>query len=335
MGTRQNESAAYGSIENVGARILRSWWFLGLVSASIVALLVLASWPWWFNRFVLMTSTRVVEISVSAPGVHVIGLNLPKSSEIQIFGARSDGLPPELSALNAAIVSVRLAASSASLQTISLPSRAGLIVRATPEGGTDIGVLNDGSISLAISGSVDRIDENGHRTTIANIERATAWDIRPAEKNSPARLVLPPDAPPITLYNQPIDDFWFRPVRQAGDDPRTFQSEILKGELQLLDTDTKVELQPRELVLLEGGSRILSRLDVVDRAIAVEVSGEADRISIGPPRPGVPFRLDRDLTPSVLSYLVGQHELKLVWGLALAILGALWKARQWALELRR
>jgi hypothetical protein len=188
---------------------------------------------------------------------------------------------------------------------------------------------------LALSGTIDRIEENGRRTTIANIERTTAWVIRPAEKNNPARLVLPPDTPPMALYSQPIDDFWFRHVRQPGDDPRTFQSEILGGELQLLDTDTKVELRPRELVLLQGGSRILSRLEIVDHAIAAEVSGEANRISVGPPRPGVPFRLDRDLTPSVLSYLVGQHELKLVWGLALAIIGALWKARQWALEWRK
>jgi hypothetical protein len=320
------------SIEDIGARFLRSQWFLGLVSAAIVGLLVLASWPWWFNRFVLKATTRIVEISASAPGDHVIGVNLPKGGEIQIFGARADGLPPELAALAAAVGSVRLVASSATLQSISLPSGAGLVVSTTSDSGVDIGVLNDGSISLALSGMIDRIDGNGQRTTIANIERATAWEIRPAERNSPARLVLPPAATPIALYNQPISNFWYRDTRPAGDDPRTFQSEILKGELQILDTGTKIELQPRELVLLEGGNRMLSRLEVIDRAIVVDVSGEADRISVGPPRPGTPFRLDRDLTPSVLSYLFGQHELKLLWGIALAVLAALWKARQWALK---
>ena len=80
---------------------------------------------------------------------------------------------------------------------------------------------------------------------------------------------------------------------------------------------------------------MLSRLEVIDGAIAVDVSGEADRISIGPPRPGAPFRLDRDLTPSVLSYLLGQHELKVLWGIALAMLGALWKARLWAVKWRK
>jgi hypothetical protein len=327
-----NQLSTRTSIEDISARVLRSGWFLGLVSASIVGLLILASWPWWFNRFVLKVTTRVAEISASAPGVHVIDVNLPKGGEIQIFGARADGLPPELAVLAAAVGSVRLVASSATLQSISLPNGAGLVVSTTSDGGTDIGVLNDGSISLALSGMIDRIDGNGQRTTIANIERATAWEIRPAEMNSPARIVLPPGAAPIALYNQPISNFWFRPPRQAGDDPRTFQSEILKGELQVLDTGTKIELQPRELVLLEGGSRMLSRLEVIDRAITVDVSGEARRISIGPPRPGVPFRLDRELTPSVLSYLLGQHELKLLWGVVLAVLGALWKARQWALK---
>jgi hypothetical protein len=149
---------------------------------------------------------------------------------------------------------------------------------------------------------------------------------------NPARLVLPPGTAPIALYNQPISDFWFRSPRPAGEDPHTFQSEILKGQLQVLDTGTKVELEPRELVLLEGGNRVLSRLEIIDKAIAVDVEGDAKQISVGPPRPGIPFSLDRNLTPSVLSYLFGQHELKLLWGIAVAVLGGLWKARQWALK---
>jgi hypothetical protein len=295
-------------------------------------LLGLASWPWWINRFLLRANTQFVEISTSAPAIHVIGLPLLDGVEIQIFDAHADGLPPELSSLAAASVTLRLVVSNATLQSISLPSGAGLVVRVRPNGGVDIGVLNDGSISLAISGTIDRIADNGRRTTVANIERATVLDVRPAEKNNPARIVLPPGAAPIAIYNQPIDSFRFGRARPTGDDPRTFQSEILDGEIQILDTGTSIELQPHELVLLEGGTRQLSRLEITDKSIAVDISGEADRISAGPPRTGVPFRLDRDLTPSVLSYLVGQHELKLLWGLAVVVLGALWKARQWALE---
>jgi len=328
-----DQHATRSTIEEIGARVLRSRWFFGLGSVAIVGLLALATWPWWFNRFVLTATTRVVEISSSSSAlrVHDIGVKLP-NGEIRVFGARADDLPPELAALATAFVSVRLVVSTAILQSISLPSGAELFVRTTSDGGTDIGVLNDGSISLALYGSIERIDENGQRTTLANVERATAWEIRQAETSSPARLVLPPVDAPIALYNQPIGDFYFRPPRTAGDDPRTFQSEILKGELKLLDTGTKIELQPRELILLEGGSRFLSRLEVIDRVIAVDVSGEANRISIGPPRPGSPLHLDRDVTPSVLSYLVGQHELKLLWGVALALLGMLWKARLWALK---
>jgi len=331
----KNRLATRNNIEDIGARILRTRWFLGLVSAAIVGLLILASWPWWSNRFVLKVTTRIVEISASVPGVHEIWMTLPKIGEIQIFGADANGLPPELAALSASAVSVRLFVSGATLQSISLPSGAGLVVRTTSDGSTDIGALNNGSIVLSLSGVVERIDQSGQRTKIADIERATVWDIRPATKNSPARLVLPRGTGSIALYNQPISDFRFAPPRPAGEDPRTFQSEILKGELQILDTATKTELQPRELVLLEGGSRMLSRLEAVDGALAVDVSGEADRISIGPPRPGTPFRLDRNLTPSVLSYLLGQHELKLLWAIAVAVLGALWKARQWALNWRK
>jgi hypothetical protein len=140
--------ATHTSIEDIGAGILRSWWFLALVSAAVVILLALASWPWWFNRFVLKATTRVVEISASAPGVHGIDVNLPKSVELQIFGAQADGRPPELAVLGAAD-SVRLVASSAKLQSISLPSGAGLVVRTTSDGGVDLGVLNNGFISVA------------------------------------------------------------------------------------------------------------------------------------------------------------------------------------------
>jgi hypothetical protein len=328
----KDRPASDTGIEDIGARALRSRWFLGLVSAAIVGVLLLASWPWPRNRFVLKAITQVLEISSSASSVQALGVTLPKNAEIQIFGAESHNLPPELAGLFAGASSVRLVASSATLQSISLPSGAKLTVRTTSDGSTNIGMLNDGSISLALSGTIERIEETGQRTIIANIVRATAWDITPAEEHNPARVVLPPGVSAIALYNQPISDFQFHLPRPVGGDPRTFQSEILKGELQLLDTGTRTEVQPRELILLEGGNRFLARLDIVDKTIAVDVSGEAERISVGPPRPGLPFRLDRDLTPSVLSYLIGQHELKLLWGVTLAVLAALWNARQWALK---
>jgi hypothetical protein len=319
------------SIEDVVAGALRSWWFLGLLSVGLFGLLAL-SWPSWFNRFAITTTTRYIEISASLPKVQEIGVKLPGYKEIQILGARPEDLPPELVGLATPAVSVRMFVSSAVLQGISLPSGAGLAVLSTADGGSDIGVLNGGSISLALSGKVERIDESGMRTTIASIARSTVWEIRPAERSKPARLVLASGAGPIAFYNMPIDDFWFRPPPPADDDPRTYESEILKGELQLLDIGAKVELRPRELLLLEGGRRFLSRLNVADGAIAVDIIGEANRISIGPPRLDAPLHLDRDLTPSVLSYLVGQHELKLLWGAAVTVLGSLWTARQWALR---
>jgi len=323
------------SIEDIAAGILGSRWFLGLVSVAILGLLALASWPWSFNRFVLKATTRTIEISTSARGALTIDANFPKGNEIQIYGANPDGLPPELTTLADATSAIRLAVSSATLQ-ISLPTDGTLIVRMTSDGAPDIGVLNNGVIHLTLAGMIERIEVNGQRTAI-NIERATSWNIRARGKDILARVVLPPNAGPIALYtialyNQPISDFWFRYPRIAGDDPRTYQSEILTGQLQILDTGAKIKLQPRELILLEGGSRMLSRLEIIDKAVAVDVSGEANRISVGPPRPGSPFSLDRDLTPSVLSYLLNQHELKVLWGIALTLLGALWKARQWALK---
>ena len=320
------------SAEGIAERLLKSWVFVILVSVVIVGLLGLASWPWSTNRFVLKVATRAVAVAAAAPGVHVFGLRLPPDTELRILGADTNGLPPEIAMLAGTTVAVRLWVSHATLQSITLPSGAGLIVRAAADGSIDIGVLNDGSISLALAGRIERIGDRGERTMIANIDRAVGWDITPLAPNVPARLVVRAGGASFALYNQPITDIWFRPPRAAGADQRTFQSEIVNGELQLLDTAAKIALDPRELVLLEGGSRMLSRLEVTDGAVAVDVTGVANRISVGPPRPGSPFRLDRDLTPSLLAYLVGQHELKMLWGIAAAVLGAMWKARQWALK---
>jgi hypothetical protein len=321
-------------IEEFCIRVLQSWWALGLASLLAFSLLFLASCPWWFNRFVLKVVTRTIEVSTSAPGLHEIGITLPKNSEVQIIGAETSLLPPELTPLADTYTggAIRMSASRVTIETLSLSDHAGLIVRITPEGGIDIGILNDGFLSVAVAGTVQRVSESGTLSQIAEIERPTVWDIKPADKSSPARILLPPGTQRFAIYNQPISSFWFRTPRPITDDPRTSQSEITTGELQVLDTATKVQLDPRELILLEGGSRMLSRLELIDKGIVVDILGVADRISVGPPRPDTPFRLDRDLTPSVLSYVVGQHELKLAWGTVVAILGALWKARQWALS---
>jgi hypothetical protein len=328
----QNPVATGSSIEEISAHILRSRWFLGVASAPLIGLLILASWPWWSNRFTLKITTRIVEISASAAARHEINVTLPKNAEIQIIGADSDGLPPELASLRGNAISTRLVASTAGLQSIVLPSGGGLVVRATSDGGVDIGVLNDASIVLSFSGTIERVDQNEQHTKIAGIERTTIWEIRPFTKNSPARVGLHPGTTPISLYNQPISEVRFASPRPADADARVFQSEILQGKLEILDTATKADLEPGELVLLEGGSRMLSRLEVVDKAVAVDVSGEANRISVGPPRLGTLLRLDRDLTPSVLSYLLGQHQLKIFWSIAVGIIVGLWKARQWALK---
>jgi hypothetical protein len=334
MNDMDNLNTSRVRIEDIAAQMLRSRWFPGFVSLTIIGLLILASWPYWFNRFLLNATTQIIEISASAAQTHTLDVTLPKGAETQIFGANAKGLPPELSSLGASPVSVRLLTSNAVLQAITLPKGAGLVVQARPDGAADIGVLNNGHISLALSGTIDRIDENGHDIALPNIERTAIWDIYPGEKDAPARIVLPSGTSPFTIYYQSVGDFRFSPPRPPGDDPHTYQSDILKGELRLLDTGATIKLRPRELILLEGGDRSLSRLEVIDKAVSVDISGEADRISVGPLRPGTPFRLDRDVTPSVLSYILGQHELKLVWGIAVVVLGALWRARQWALNWR-
>src|SRR5205823_171370 len=123
---------------------------------------------------------------------------LPPRKEFQLFNVNKDGLPFEFSS-EAASFSARLVASNAVLQSIRLPLDAGLVVRMMSDGSMDLGVLNGGTISLALSGNVDRIAADGSRTPIAVEERALVLEITAAQRNSPARLVLPPIGEPIAF----------------------------------------------------------------------------------------------------------------------------------------
>ena len=101
----------------------------------------------------------------------------------------------------------------------------------------------------------------------------------------------------------------------------------------MLDTGATETLRPGELVWLRDISAFLVLLETTPDGLLVDVSGEGRSIGVGSPR-GEGWRPDRDLTPSVFAYLAGQHELKLLWGVAVVVLGALWRARQWAFSQR-
>jgi hypothetical protein len=320
------------TIEDISANILRSRWMFPLISLALISILILASFPWYANRFILKATTRVIQLSASSPVFQEIWAKLPEDSKIEIYGADLKGFPPELAALGLDVTNLTFFASRATLQSISLPRLAELEIRSTPDNGIDIGILKQGSISLSLSGTVERLDDGGRRTRIANLEHTVVLNIRAAALYSSARVVLSGGIESFALYDLPIADFRFAPPRPSNIASRSFHSEILSGDLQLLDTGEKVELAPRELILLEGGSKNLVRLEKTNQGLTVDLSGKVERMSVGPPRTGTPFRLDRDVTPSILSYLMGQHELKLLWAAALALLGGFWKARQWALK---
>jgi hypothetical protein len=174
-------------VEAFTAHFLRSGWFFGLLSVVVFGLLLLASVSWPLNRFVLTVYTRVAEIYASSTGNHEIGIALPDNSEIRVFGARPDGLPPELRVLSPDTDSIRLVATKTTLQRISLADGDGLVIALGSDGSVDLGILNNGSISLAISGSIQSVDQTGQRRFVADIERATEWNIQATGPNAVTR----------------------------------------------------------------------------------------------------------------------------------------------------
>ena len=321
--------------EDIAARLLRSRWLLPVAGCAMSVVLILISVSWRKNRFDLQAVSGLIEITASTQATHIIGVKLPEGTEFRLSGTHLQNGPPELAQANDPYNGIRLTADSVVLESIILDSNTILTLMTTTDGSPDLRIAVGGSIKLTLSGTIRQIADNGIARQIAVAERAFGLDVSPDGTEVPVRLVLPGAGKlkGIALYDQPIHRLSFTRPRLSNEDQRlSFQSELLSGKLKLLDTGDEVPLQPRGLIWLKNVAATAARLEFGADGVAINASGHALSIGIGPPRPGSPPVPDRDITPSVLAYLLGQHELKLAWGAALAVWTALWKARQWALK---
>jgi hypothetical protein len=324
--------------EGTAARLLRSRWLLPAAGIVTLGLLLLASISWCNNRFALQVVSRLAEITASAEAKHSIGVAMPSGMEIRLYGTGLAERPPELAGITKSPNGIRLTADKVVLDYIEVQGGTVLTFTTTQDGSPDLRLTGGGSIGLTLSGIIHQIGDDGHLTQLAVADRPFGIDIAPTDTVDSARLVLVGGGglKGIAIYDQPVRGLRFSRPRASDNDQRLpFQSELINGTLQLLDTTQNMTLRPRELVWLEDVSATVARLDMTADGVAVDASGHARSIGLGPPRAGLPPRPDRDLTPSVLGYLMGQHELKLLWGVAITALAALWKARQWGLKWRK
>jgi hypothetical protein len=321
--------------EGIAARLLRIPWLLPVACFVVLVLLILVSVSWTDNRFDLQAVSVLVEVTASTQATHTIGAKLAGSTEFRLSGTHLQDRPPELAQVSDPYNGIRLTADSVVLEGVVLGPDTILTLTSTTDGSPDLRVTAGGAIKLTLSGTIREIAENGIARHIAVAERPFGLDASPGGTVVPVRLVLAGAGKlkGIALYDQRIRRLSLtRPRPNNEDQQLPFQSELLSGKLKLLDTGDEFPLQPHELIWLRGTEATAGRLEFAADGIAINLSGHARSIGIGPPRPGSPPLPDRDVTPSVLAYLLGQHQLKLAWGAALAVLSALWKARQWALN---
>jgi hypothetical protein len=321
--------------ESVAAKFLRSRWFIGGTMILIACLMVCASFSWWSNRFSLEVVSRTIDITASERADHSLGILLPTDAEVRVSGYDSSEFPPELLGFSKQKPIIRLSASKVVLDSILLDSGASLMATVTANGSPDLRLAGGGDIGITFEGTVSEIHDHGAPTEVAQASRAFRFNAKQGSSPEPVRVVLVGATAlhGLALFDQPVNQIRFsRPLPSTEDRRLPFQSEIISGTLQLLDSDNKVTLRPHELVWLDDISATAARIEITGEGVALEASGLARRIGLGPPRPGGPPTPDRDLTPSILEYLLGQHSLKIAWGAAIALLAALWKARQWALK---
>lgn len=339
--------------EDLAARLLRSRWILPIVAVPILVVLLLASFAWPDNRFTLQATSPIVRIVADAKVAHEQQILVPPDAELLVSGYRIQDPPFELGALRDRTAPLRLKSDQPMrLLEIALSPKAELTLTQAADGSPAIWLGGGAGMSIALAGAVRLQSTSESWQEIARLEHAAELILEPAGDNALLQLSFAAigKSPSPAIRDQKVIEIRFsRPL--TNPQAPLFRSEITAGTLRLLDTGQEVKLRPGEPVWLETMSANVTKMAWTSEGIVIEATGRTGSIGVGPPRQGcgepgpgwlawLRCRLpgadrpqpDRDLTPSVLGYLVGQHELKLLWGAAAAVILALWKARQWAMK---
>jgi hypothetical protein len=325
---------AIGDPEGLAVALLRSWWLLLIATVLVAGLLLAASIPWTDNRFTVEATTRRITLNAARRAEHDIGLKLPPDADLQLVGYEIAEPPYALRELVQRGRPVTLRGDSIVLTSIVLDLGGELTVATPGAGRLELELSGAARLAVSLGGAVLAGGPDGNLKPVGVFQRSEPLAASAkAGGGNPLRVVITTTTATslaFALRDQPLSGVSFaRPRASTAETRFPFRSEIVKGNLSMLDTGVTETLRPGELVWLRDISAFLVLLETTSDGLLVDLSGEARSIGVGSPR-GEGWRPDRDLTPSGFAYLAGQHELKLLWGAAVVILGALWRARQWA-----
>ncbi len=323
--------------ERLAVALLRSRWVLLVGTILVLGLLLTASIPWPDNRFTIEATTRQITLSAAGRAEHNIGITLPPGTKLELTGYEVAQPPDALRDLLYDGRPVTLQGVGIVLTSILLDQGGKLIVTVPSAGRLELELAGRARLGVSLGGAVFATGPDGSMKLVGVFQRSepVAASAKPGAES--LRVVITGStwtSLPFTLRDQPLSGVSFaRPRASTAETRFPFRSEILKGTLSMLDTGAAETLRPGELVWLGNISAFLVLLNTAPDGLMVDISGEARSVGVGPAR-GDGRRPDRDLTPSVLGYVAKQYELKLLWGTAVVILAALWRAREWARKQR-
>ena len=190
-------------------------------------------------------------------------------------------------------------------------------------GGAAGSVLVNGVVSLTW-GETDGAAAKTRNFRVDVPERMTFSAAR--QEGVPARIVLEPEGT-LALHDLAVSGLRFgREVATEPGEP-TFISTVRAGQLRVPDVDESYDLSVGSSVILRGLEGYVRQLRVENRAgdedtIAVDLEGTVERVAMGP------RGRERDVTPSVLSYLYHNQRLAFLFAAASFVWGALWSLRR-------
>jgi hypothetical protein len=349
-------------LERAVARLVAGRWFLPGAGFALLLLTVAATLPPPSSRFTLTVQTRSFTVGSDASGSVLQGRAPDGLPGVPIAAGSRVVLAGILTRLPEAIApadpqpddpagTVTVLGAQGRLSAVRLAGRSRLTVEVL-QGDTLAYAGHEGiALTMTLQGQVTtaptpaRVPATlGPPPEPIEVAASPAHPLR-ALVQLPAMATEPADT---GIEDLPIRSLGFSRPRLVRDDRIPFRSDIVAGTLSLSDVGRDVTIRAGDPVLLgcwEAPDLLrwtgvaflhrqwrgtdcfaghLARARLEHGRLLVEVVGRAERIAIGP-RDGL-----TELTPSLLAYLLGQENAKLMWSAAAALLVLFWKAHGWA-----
>jgi hypothetical protein len=296
----------------------------------LLAVLVLASWPWPNG---LRISGRLVATAVSltlkeAATVHSdLALRPPR---VSITGAAAIEMPPGLGGASmrrqAMPIGALIAANNGTLllSTLMLGPELDLTLqRGTRDGLTLLARGGDATIDFECGGNVV-VRPDGAQEQRASLDPPEIIAVQTDRASAVPTSIQANTNDALAIENLLVSRLVFTRALSAGGRGSPFVSSVVSGNLQLVDTARSESLEAGAALVLEEFQGWVVHLESTSDGIAMSFTGTARRVRLGP------LGHPNDLTPSVLEFLFHQEWIKMMWISALAGIAVIAKVRAWA-----